>query len=71
MATLDIKYPFGKQTTPVKQHVYGKSGHQRYHCQSCKFNSFVKWMRCDHLSATKSANVGCSASRFYQHSMSS
>ena len=36
MAKVDVRCPFCGQTGPVKKHGYGKSGHQRYHCQSCK-----------------------------------
>ena len=36
MAKVDVKCPFCEQTHPVKKHGYGKSGHQRDRCQSCK-----------------------------------
>ncbi|WP_291969587.1 IS1 family transposase [Candidatus Symbiopectobacterium sp.] len=36
MAKVDVRCPFCEQTSPVKKHGYGKSGHQRYRRQSCK-----------------------------------
>ncbi|MGL9751569.1 MAG: IS1 family transposase [Symbiopectobacterium sp.] len=36
MANVDVRCPFCEQTASVKKHGYGKSGHQRYRCQSCK-----------------------------------
>ncbi|WP_367273026.1 IS1 family transposase, partial [Candidatus Symbiopectobacterium sp.] len=36
MAKFDVRCPFCEQTSPVKKHGYGKSGHQRYRRQSCK-----------------------------------
>lgn len=36
MAKVDVKCPFCERTDPVKKHGYGKSGYQRYRCQSCK-----------------------------------
>ncbi|MGL9751853.1 MAG: IS1 family transposase [Symbiopectobacterium sp.] len=36
MANVDVRCPFCEQTASVKKHGYGKSGHQRYCCQSCK-----------------------------------
>ncbi|WP_367272950.1 IS1 family transposase, partial [Candidatus Symbiopectobacterium sp.] len=36
MAKVDVRCPFCEQTSPVKKHCYGKSGHQRYRRQSCK-----------------------------------
>lgn len=35
MAKVDVKYPFCKQTAPVKKHGLGSTGHQRYRCQAC------------------------------------
>ena len=35
MAKVDVKCPFCKQTEPVKKQGQGKTGHQRYRCQSC------------------------------------
>ncbi|WP_291969720.1 IS1 family transposase [Candidatus Symbiopectobacterium sp.] len=36
MAKVDVRCLFCEQTSPVKKHGYGKSGHQRYRRQSCK-----------------------------------
>ncbi len=36
MAKVDVRCPFCEQTDPVKKHGHGKSGHQRYRCQTCK-----------------------------------
>ncbi|MDF7679644.1 IS1 family transposase [Enterobacteriaceae bacterium ESL0689] len=35
MAKIDVACPFCKQTEPVKKYGLGKSGFQRYRCQSC------------------------------------
>jgi len=36
MAKVDVRCPYCEKTDSVKNHGYGKSGHQRYSCQSCK-----------------------------------
>lgn len=36
VAKVDVRRPFCEQATSVKKYCYGKSGHQRYRCQSCK-----------------------------------
>ncbi|MGF7484006.1 IS1 family transposase [Providencia sp. SP181] len=35
MAKVDVKCPFCQQTSPVKKHGLGSTGHQRYRCQGC------------------------------------
>jgi len=36
MAKVDVKCPFCEQPESVKKHGQGKTGHQRYRCQSCR-----------------------------------